>query len=191
MKKRYVYLATALVAASFGIGGATFALFSAQAPASGDFVAGTLRLDGNRSGGDTVPGPMFYLNNDLGLKGTGLWAPGDSHKRYFQIENAGTLAARMTSISATMPNRSHLEFAGQLDVRVTDEFGLEVASGKLSDFMVTGGKAFDQLIELEPSDILTLTFEVSLPLETNNDFQGLTADEVSFEVSAVQVKNNP
>ncbi len=193
MKRQILWLATGVTIAVFGVGGATFALLSDQsAPASGDFVAGTLRLDGRRGGGDTAEGPMFYLGGDQGLNPTGEWAPGDSQKRWFEIQNVGTLAARMTNISASMPDDADATLVEQLYVRVTDEFGFEVAAGPLNEFLAPGGKPFaGPAIELDPGDILTLTFEVSLPLDTNNDFQATSAESVTFSVSAEQVRNNP
>ena len=119
---------------------------------------------------------MFYLGGDQGLNPTGEWAPGDSQNRWFEIQNVGTLAARMTKISASMPEDADATLVEQLYVRVTDEYGLEVAAGTLNEFLDEGGKPFrGPAIELDPGDILTLTFEVSLPLGTNNDFQGLSA----------------
>ncbi len=193
MRKLHLLLATAATIAAFGVGGATLALLTDQAgPSSHEFVAGTLRLDGRRGGGDTVPGPMFYLGGGQGLNPTGEWAPGDTQVRWFEIQNVGTLAARMTKISATMSEGADTTLAEQLFVRVTDEYGLEVAAGRLSDFLDEEGEPFrGPAIELEPGDILTLTFEVSLPLGTTNAFQGLTAESVTFSVSAEQVRNNP
>lgn len=193
MRKLHLLLATGATIAAFGVGGATLALLTDQAgPSSQEFVAGTLRLDGRRGGGDTVPGPMFYLGGDQGLNPTGEWAPGDTQVRWFEIQNVGTLAARMTKISATMPEDADKTLAEQLYVRVTDEYGLEVAAGKLSAFLDEEGEPFrGPAIELDPGDILTLTFEVSLPLGTTDEFQGLSASSVTFSVSAEQVRNNP
>lgn len=193
MRKWQLWLATGATVAVFGAGGATLALLTDQAgPESRELVAGTLRLDGRRSGGDTVRGPMFYVGGADGLLPTGEWAPGDSVKRWFEIQNTGTLAARMTAITAAMPDDADRTLAEQLYVRVTDEFGLEVAAGPLTNFLDADGEPFSgPAIELEPGDILTLTFEVSLPLDTPNEFQGLSATSVSFSVSAEQVRNNP
>ena len=193
MRKWHLWLATGVTVAVFGGAGATLALFTDRAgPESREFVAGTLRLDGRRAGGDTVEGPMFYVGGEQGLLPTGEWAPGDSVKRWFEIQNTGSLAARMTRIKATMPEGADTALASQLYVRVSDEFGENVAAGRLIDFLAANGKPFQGTpIELDPGDILTLTFEVSLPLGTANEFQGLSATAVTFSVSAEQVKNNP
>jgi len=192
IRKWQLWLAAGATVAVFGATGATLALLTDQAgPKSQELVAGTLRVDGRRAGGDTVQGPMFYVGGDQGLLPTGEWAPGDSARRWFEIENTGSLAARMTRIKATMPEGADTALAGQLYVQVTDEFGVNVASGRLIDFLAANGKPFQTPIELEPGDVLTLTFEVSLPLGTANEFQGLSATAVTFAVSAEQVKNNP
>lgn len=191
MKRRLLWLGATLTVMTLGIGGVTLALFTATAPqAQGEFVAGTLRLSGQRSGGDTVPGPIFYLGESEGDKPTGHWAPGDKQIRWFEIQNTGSLSARMTKITASMPADADLTLAEQLHVKVTDEYATLVAEGQLTAFLAEPGLPFEELIELDSGDILTLTFEVSLPPELNNDFQGTSADAVTFSVSAVQVKNN-
>jgi len=193
IRKLHLWLATCAAVALFSACGVTLALLTDQVSTEGqELKAGTLRLDGRRAGGDTIDGPMFYLGGDQGLKPTGEWAPGDTVTRWFEIQNVGTLAARMTRIKATMPDGADTTLASQLYVRVTDEFGGTVASGRLIDFLAAAGKPFEGIpIELEPGDVLTLTFEVSLPLDTNNSFQGLSAQSVTFSVSAEQVRNNP
>ncbi|MBP2020134.1 shikimate 5-dehydrogenase, partial [Symbiobacterium terraclitae] len=51
MRKWQLWLATGATVAVFGAGGATLALLTDQAgPESRELVAGTLRLDGRRSG---------------------------------------------------------------------------------------------------------------------------------------------
>lgn len=199
MKRRLALtLAAGTLAVALGVGGATLALFSAETDtATGDFVAGTVAIEANRNDGDTVPGPMFYITSesgateygDPGLEPTGLWAPGDTHTKALDVVNVGSLDARLVSIEAELQEGSQ-ELAELLEVKIYehDQF---LVSGSLADFM-NGPVALGSGIDLE-ADFMGATilwFEVTLPLETGNEFQDQIA-VVAFTVNAEQVKNNP
>lgn len=178
--------------------GITFALFTDTAgPVERQITAGTLRIEGNRDMGDTVPGPLFYISNtgdgmsEDGLPGiheTGLWAPGDKHERVFQIENVGTLDAKLVSLRAELQSGSQ-ELIDVLQVRVTDDYDNLLLSGTLADF-VAADQFFSPAIELAVWDNVNLYIEVELPLSAGNDLQGETA-VVKFSAYAEQLRNNP
>lgn len=204
---RKALLAVSLVGVTAAAGvGVTYALFSdTKESAPAEFTVGTLELHGYRNQGDTVYGPMFYIDGeddgqtDLGEDGlypTGLWAPGDSHRRVFEIENVGSLEARLTEIGAEIEQGS-LDLASALQVVVRHEHdnGPIVAQGSLADFI-----AAPQTLAGAPITLGTGTWPatpktnfrifVELPLSTGNPLQGETL-KVTFFVNAEQVKNNP
>ncbi|WP_374712480.1 hypothetical protein [Symbiobacterium terraclitae] len=200
MLRKWVLVASLVGVTVLGGAGFTLALFTDSVQSGGqDFVAGTLALEGNRVD-ETLEGPIFYISNtddgaagDLpGARETGLWAPGDSHMREWQIENIGTLAARLTTIKATEtsaikgPNGEDL--AEVLQVTVRDVHGNVLASGTLASFFE--GKSLTPAVVLEPTDNLDLYITVELPLSTGNAYQGLKT-VVTFTATAEQVKNNP
>lgn len=198
--RRIWLMAMAVVVIAALVGGlGTMALFSTSADVSSTFTAGTVMLDGDRDEGDTVPGPMFYTTpeegmttdgSDLeGLRPTGYWAPGDTNTRVFQIENIGSLDAKLKSISATVQNDPN-GLAPLLDVVVsTDPAGTQVvASGKLDTF--AAGKAFTSgPIELAVGDIANLWIAVSLPITTGDAYQAASFN-AEFSVYAEQSANN-
>lgn len=194
-------LVTALVAVT-AVGGAglTLALFTDTADvAGGRLVAGTLKMEGNRVD-ETLEGPIFYISNTgdgaspvgPGARETGLWAPGDSHEREWQIENVGTLDARLKEIKATETEAilgpSGENLADVLHVTIRDVHGNELASGTLASFYA--GKTLTPPIVLEPTDNVDLYITVELPRGTGNEYQGLKT-VVTFSAYAEQVKNNP
>ncbi|MBP2017182.1 putative ribosomally synthesized peptide with SipW-like signal peptide [Symbiobacterium terraclitae] len=202
MLRKWVLVASLVGVTVLGGAGFTLALFTDSVQSGGqDFVAGTLALEGNRVD-ETLEGPIFYISNtddgaagDLpGARETGLWAPGDSHMREWQIENIGTLAARLTTIKVTEdaartvkgPNGEDL--ADVLQVTVRDVHGNVLASGTLASFF--DGRSLTPAVVLEPTDNLDLYITVELPLNTGNDYQGLKT-VVTFTAVAEQVRNNP
>jgi hypothetical protein len=126
MRRNMVLLLGAVLAAlAIGVG-ATYALFSASiGPQEATFTAGTVRLDGYRAG-DIVDGPMFYITaeegaNEAGVPGalpTGFWAPGDTVVRGLQVQNTGSLDAKLMTISAVITGDQAL--AEVLQVRICD-----------------------------------------------------------------------
>ncbi|EJY54425.1 hypothetical protein URH17368_2893 [Alicyclobacillus hesperidum URH17-3-68] len=86
------------------VGYGTYAMFNAHAAKTGNtFTAGTLQITPER---DDVPqmGPMFYSSSNTFMSGvipTGVWAPGDQHTRGLFLENNGSLAGQLTTLTAT------------------------------------------------------------------------------------------
>lgn len=202
MLRKWLLLTAVVAATAVGGAGLTMALFTDTADvASGQLVAGTLQIEGNRVD-ETLPGPIFYISNTEdgaspvgpGARETGLWAPGDQQTREWQIENVGTLDARLTTIKATEqeidsikgPNGESL--ADVLQVYVRDVHENLLASGTLASFYE--GKKITPPVILEPTDNVDLYITVELPLDTGNEYQGLKT-VVTFTAYAEQVKNNP
>lgn len=210
MLKKWVLAASLVGATAVAGAGITFALFTATAKTGPqDFFAGTLQLDGIRDQGDTIYGPMFYINGDddglsdigdPGLYPTGLWAPGDSHHRVFQIQNVGTLDAKLVSFEADLQQGSR-ELAEVLDVAVYDGPYKTTAGnlisptppvlyqGKLAD-LIDNGFAIAPGHVLQPWDLANFGIDVSFPLNAGNEYQNTTLI-VRFSVNAEQAKNNP
>lgn len=200
MLRKWLLVASIVAVTAVGGAGFTMALFTDAADVGSDqLVAGTLRIEGNRVD-ETLEGPIFYVSNTgdgaspvgPGGRETGLWAPGDSHVREWQIENVGTLDARLKEIKATEteailgPNGENL--ADVLQVTIRDVHDNELASGTLASFYA--GQALTPPIVLEPTDNVDLYITVELPLGTGNEYQGLKT-VVTFTAYAEQVKNNP
>ncbi|GLV13116.1 hypothetical protein Heshes_08000 [Alicyclobacillus hesperidum] len=95
------------------VGYGTYAMFNAHAAKTGNtFTAGTLQITPER---DDVPqmGPMFYSSSNTFMSGvipTGVWAPGDQNTRGLFLENNGSLAGQLTTLTATLadPNGNPL-----------------------------------------------------------------------------------
>lgn len=197
--KRMWLLGTALLTVLvMAIGGASLALFTADASNEDNtFVAGTLDIDANRDQGDGVPGPMYYFDTSGG-GGTppnqfpmGYLAPGDGGEdlhRVLQVENVGSLDARLIRIEGDLQSGSQY-LADKLELVITTnpEATDVIYSGTVGD-MITNGE--DINIELPPGDIANLHFWVEFPRDADNSYQGLSA-VVSFSVHAEQVANNP
>lgn len=199
---RKMFLAASLVGITAVAGvGITFALFSdSKAADPAEFTAGNVSIYSYRDQGDTVYGPLFYIDgatdgeSDLGEPGlypTGLWAPGDEHRRVFMIGNDGSLDAKLVSIGAILQEGS-VAFADQLQVtvRYQQDNGPIIAQGSLADFInneqhLTGGP-----ILLAVDDETNFRINVKLPIEAGNELQGETL-KVTFYVNAEQAKNNP
>jgi hypothetical protein len=168
-----------------------------SAASSTNFSSGKLAIAMER-GGDTSPGPLFYVSQvtgatpagEPGLLPMGLMAPGDSFHRTLIIRNTGTLDAALVSVSAELTGGSQL-LADTLEVRVTtDAAGAQpVAWGTLSQFLAHPQFFATGFVSLPVGAATALHFWVSLPLGTGNALQGLTAT-VSFGVTAEQSGHN-
>ncbi|MFZ5814774.1 MAG: hypothetical protein ACOY93_05680 [Bacillota bacterium] len=197
MKRIWILAVAFVVMAAVAGGGMTLALFSAQsATADQEFVAGTLAIEAHRDMGDGIPGPMFYIDaagggTDPNQYPTGLWAPGDEHHRILQVENIGSLDAKLTHLRASLQSGS-MYLADKLDVTVTlDPAGTQVvAMGKLSDFINADQAFLGGPLPALVGDVINLHFFVSFPLDADNSYQGLST-VVTFTVYAEQLSNNP
>lgn len=197
MKRIWILAVAFVVMAAVAGGGLTLALFSAQsAPANAEFISGLLDIEAHRDMGDGIPGPMFYIDAagggaDPNNHPTGLWAPGDKNRRILQVENIGTLDAKLTHMRATLQSGS-MYLAQKMDVVVTtDVAGTNVvAMGSLADF-INGDMSFiGGAIAAPVGDVINLHFWVTFPLDADNSYQGLST-VVTFTVYAVQAANNP
>jgi hypothetical protein len=206
VQKKFLVMVGAVGMVAVSVSAGTFALFSANSgPHNNTVTAGTLALESWRDQGDTVPGPMFYTTPAEGNTGaadgllpTGLWAPGDEHHRVLLVRNTGSLDAWLTSVGAELQAGSSLHLAQKLAYKVTtDAAGTAViASGTLADLINTD-VTFPAPIALDTTLLPVpmrppkpFHFWVSLPLDANNSYQGLTL-RVDFHINAEQKENNP
>lgn len=195
MRRVWLIILSVLLISGLVGGISTYALFHSTATNNDNqLTAGTFTLEGNRDMGETVPGPLFYPTDLDGDLATGLWCPGDSYIRNFQVENTGTINGKLTNIKATLNGDTQL--ADRLNVQVSTEnpdvagflSSSIVASGKLSDFTSNSGKQLSSEINVDVSDIANLYFKVSFPEGTaaeDNPYQGNNLS-ASFSVYAIQ-----
>ncbi len=196
MKRIWMMAVAFVVMAAVAGGGLTLALFSdSAATATQEFVSGTLEIEAHRDMGDGIPGPMFYIDVagggvDPNAHPTGLWAPGDEHHRILQVENIGSLDAKLTHLRATLQSGS-MYLADKLNVVVTtDPGGMDVVTtATLADF-INGDQYFPVPIEAYVGDVINLHFWVEFPLDADNSYQGLST-VVTFTAYAEQLANNP
>ena len=126
-------------------------------------------------------------NNPLPLSVTAM-APGDSVTGTLNVANSGTLELRY-AMTTTGDDTTTLD--EQLDVEV--KLGATpLYSGKLSSAAIgdstQGAQAGDRTLSAGNSE--TLTFIVSMPLDTANSYQGESCS-VTFVFDAEQTANNP
>lgn len=199
MKRIWLMALSIVLIAALAGGGATLALYSATTNnQSSGFTAGTLQIDGQRDQGDSIPGPLFYVNEAQGqVQGafgaflpTGDWAPGDTNHRVLQVENTGSLDGWLKSVRASLTT-GHRTLADKLEVRITTDpdGNIIVASGTLGQF-IDNTVNFASPISIDVSDVIDLHFWVTLPSDTNDTFQGQSL-VAAFTVYADQKRNNP
>lgn len=198
MKRTLLLILAVLIAVGVGVG-ATFAFFTdATESQANEFVAGTVALDGYRTDEAVIQGPMFYISAQDGDHEVAGWAPGDAETRGFQIQNTGSLDARLKSLSVTIEGDQAL--AEVLEVKVCeipDCSDMVYYTGTLaqlaatphtftppSNFELAAGGLFWE------GDIITLHFKVTLPLSAGNTLQEKSI-RAAFAVLAEQVRNNP
>lgn len=169
------------------VGGATLALFTAEATVADNSVtAASLDLTVDRDNGDTVPGPMFYSDENLGLYPTELWYPGYSAHRVMQIENTGSVNAVLDTVRANLQSGSRY-FADKLEAKITtDPDGNDVvAAGTLGQF-IDGDQAFSpSAISCDVGDLISLHFWVTLPSDADDTYQNQSV-VLDFTVHGVQ-----
>jgi predicted ribosomally synthesized peptide with SipW-like signal peptide len=205
MKRVWLLVFGVFLLSLLGGGGATLALFAAQTNAQeGEITSGVVSLNGYRAEGDIVDGPMFYITaeggaNQGGLNGkkpTGLWAPGDSVTRSFQVENSGTLAAQLKRLSATVTGDEHLAQMLQVQVCADRDCDGDVYYEGTLSALGQNPQPFAPPLVLQPGlfpgegDLVTLFFKVTLPVTAGNDVQNGSVT-AAFQVYAEQVRNNP
>lgn len=136
-KRKIAIILSCFFTLSVLIGAGTYAFFGDKAFSKNNtFQTGTLKLSTFRHD-LPLTGPMFYSSDKGGLKGIGLWKPGDEHTRGMFVQNDGNLNAQLYSIKANIdadPDSTAyndaLEFAKQSIVFISI---LEPVSGKSFD----------------------------------------------------------
>ena len=209
----------ALTAVAAAVGG-TLALFSTTATDNqSTFSAAQICMKADRDAGDSIPGPMFYINgardglspgkdgnyettddNRVGKYSTGVWAPGDKFKRTLDVRNGLDQCTRsmdvwLSSVQASV-SEGDTDLVDQLTVTVYAPLNGEdavVAQRPMSDF-ITGPVALEyddhSRVLLDDGSNMQMRFEVAFSREATNHYQGMSL-EVDFTVNAVQQKNNP
>ncbi|MFZ5649993.1 MAG: hypothetical protein ACOY4I_03945 [Bacillota bacterium] len=215
MFRSKLYMALALVVImSLLAGGSTLALFSAQSQLLDNNIMTSARLviTSDRDDGDTIPGPMFYVNQQQGESQggapaqypTGLWAPGDSQVRNLIVRNmrsdGSTLNAWLKRVTVTLNQGSDIDLADKLYVVITTskppyppQNDFVIARGTLREFMA--GK--ELLYEVDNSkvpqvldSIRYLKFTVTFDRDAGNAYQGKNL-VANFAVTAEQMIHNP
>jgi len=164
-----------IVVVAASVTGGAMALFTDQETSAGNaFTAGTLDL-------------ALTDNNPLPFSVSAM-APGDSASGTLDIDNSGTLELRY-AMTTTGDGTSTLD--EQLDCEIK-QGATTLYSGKLSSAVIgdptQGAQAGDRTLGASGSE--TLTFTVSMPIDTDNSYQGDTCT-VAFVFDAEQTKNNP
>ncbi|MDR3601028.1 MAG: TasA family protein [Desulfosporosinus sp.] len=200
MKKRLLALATTGLM-SFGLlAGGTYALFTSSATNSNNtFAAGTINLDQSRDSGDSVPGPMFYsstnpVTNPAGLypydqpapsgsviggEAIGGWAPGDKVTRALNLQNTGSLVARITKLQAKVNSAgvtsgaAYTEFINDMNIKVVYNTGTGVVlyNGPLSN-LLNGWVTIPTMLAAGHSGPLNVSFEATLDPSADNTVEG-------------------
>jgi len=175
MKRILLGIITIGLISVFAIG-ATRAYFSDQGTSSGNtFATGTVDIE---AGGETSL-PVDF--SDL--------APGWENNGSLEVFNNGSLELRYAMI--TEPDTNEDGICGQLLVSIVNGSDT-LYSGPLADAFfgnpAQGADNGDRILDASESEVLDFTF--SLPLETDDDYQG-TACVVNFVFDAEQTVNNP
>ena len=163
----------AVVAAS--ITGGAMALFTDQETSAGNtFTAGTIDLA--LTNGSPLPFSVSAM------------APGDNVTGTLDVDNSGTLDLRY-AMTTTGDGSSILDEQLDLEIKqgATTLYSGKLSSGAIGD-PTQGAQAGDRALSASGSE--TLTFIVSMPLSTDNSYQGLTCT-VAFVFDAEQTDNNP
>jgi hypothetical protein len=172
----------ALSALTFGASSVSLALFTDSDSSTWSFTTGTIDIESN-------PAVVTAVNAMM---------PGDSATDSLTISNAGTADLRYAMTTAATN-----ALGDELDVEVREED----SDGACDDFdgaaVVAGGTALDGAAFGDPTAgadagdrVLTagssevLCFRVSLPLATDNTFQGASST-ATFTFDGEQTANNP
>ncbi len=174
MKRIFWSLMIIAVVAASVTGGAMALFTDTETNAGNAFTAGTIDLA--LTNGSPLPFSVSAM------------APGDNVTGTLDVDNSGTLDLRY-AITTTADGSSILD--EQLDLEIK-QGATTLYSGKLSSAAIgdptQGAQAGDQSLLAGTGD--TLTFIVSMPLGTDNSYQGLTCT-VDFVFDAEQTDNNP
>jgi predicted ribosomally synthesized peptide with SipW-like signal peptide len=181
-RRGIIALLAALSALTLGAGSVSLALFTDSDSSTWSFTTGTIDIESNPAVVTAITAMM----------------PGDSATDMLTISNAGTADLRYAmTVSATNALGDELD----LEVREDDLDGgcddfdgaVLVAAGTALDGAAfgnpaTGIHAGDRTLAASGAE--DLCFRVSLPLATDNTFQGATST-ATFTFDAEQTANNP
>ena len=195
-KSTLLILVAALAVASIGIGAVSLAVFTDTETVDATFTSGTITLDAAKVGA---------LSLSLG----DTWVPGDFVTGSVDVENDGTNPLRYslstTTTDGNSPNGEPLSSALVIEVRPVDattpvtkcnEFdgvpvlqaaevlgASNVMFGSVSPTVGTGD------VTVAPGATHVLCIRVSLPIATDDTFQGATS-VTTFTFNAEQTQNN-
>jgi len=181
-RRGIVALLVALSALTFGASSVSLALFTDSDSSTWSFTTGTIDIESNPAVVTAVSAMM----------------PGDTATDSLTISNAGTADLRYAMTTAATN-----ALGDELDLEVREED----ADGGCDDFdgaaVVAGGTALDGAAfgdatpgadagdrDLAAGASEVLCFRVSLPLTTDNTFQGASST-ATFTFDAEQTANNP
>lgn len=195
-RKWWLILSSALMIIAAGLG-TSFALYTSQSAAQANqFTSGEVCINAYRKS-DMTTGPMFYIN---GSGRTGLWVPGDVHKRSLRLSKCpGGEPAYVESISASAAG--DLALAEKLRVKITTRlllWDLTVAQGRLDEFLdgevelrfpaVFGLAGRVPLYLLGQGHNRDLHVEVRLPKGVNDNYEDMNL-VVTFTANAIQMEH--
>jgi spore coat-associated protein N len=176
--------ALAVVLAAVGITVGSGANFTAKAanPAN-TFTAGTLSIDNSRGNG-AAAGAILSAPN---LK------PGDSASGLVDIQNAGSVAGAFKLSSTGASDSTVVSLLGQLDVRIEDcgayvDGAVPTCGSATSKVLTTTGTKLNGVGTIALGNFTggekhRYKFDVTLPADTTNAFQGKTAS-IAFDWDA-------
>lgn len=171
MKKRLILTTIIIGILSFGIGMGTFAYFTSTATSKGNvFAAGTLKL-GIPNEGDNA-GFINFENKQ----------PGESVEAKLVVKNFGTLPFRYNASAANESDASDVHSLYGILKLVVKSGDKEIYTGNLSGF----NKEVNTNLAAGAEE--TLTFTLTFPEDSGNDYQGKKAN-IKFVFDATQVKN--
>ena len=181
-RRGIVALLAALSALTIGAGSVSLALFTDTDSSTWSFTTGTIDIESN-------PAVLTAITAMM---------PGDVAADSLTISNAGTADLRYAMTTAATN-----ALGDELDIEVREEdldgacddfdgavvvAGLTALDGAGFGSTAQGADAGDRVLIGGASEVLC--FEVSLPLTTNDTFQGVTS-AATFSFVAEQTANNP
>jgi predicted ribosomally synthesized peptide with SipW-like signal peptide len=167
-KKLVMAVFTAIFGASL-IGAGTSAIYTSQADNTGNtFASGTLVVELDK---DSTQGEHYFDVDNM--------APGDTEEAIMTVSNTGSLDLRFDLSHTFDINVGTLGNA--LEVKYYTHDG---------NAWVEVTNPTDANIEVASLSSVDVKVEVTLPLSTNDDYQG-ESTMMKIQVDAEQVKNNP
>jgi hypothetical protein len=169
-KRRRALIALLLSASlvTLGAGAMSLAVFTDSEASSGAWSTGTINLALDDS-------TLFNASNVF---------PGDTGSQTLKVSNTGSGELRYDMSVSIVDNADNL--AGQFNLTIAQ--GACPAAGSVYSGGLLAATLTDRVLAAGANEDLCFTW--NLPLNTNDTFQGDSA-EVSFDFDAEQTKNNP